>query len=69
MLTYERYGNKLMSRFVEEGLGEWLHLKFMQIETAFQEQQLQFLKINDNFMKIQKVLGNELFDGLSKKVY
>lgn len=46
-------------QFIEEGLGECLHLKFMQIETAFQENQLQMLKINDNFMKLQEVLGDE----------
>ena len=32
----------------------------MQIETAFQENQLQLLKINDNFMKIQGILGDHL---------
>ena len=46
-------------RFVEEGLGECLHLKFMQIETAFQENQLQLLKISDNFMKLQCILGED----------
>lgn len=46
--------------FIGEGLSECLHLKFMQIETAFQENQLQLLKINDNFMKIQEAFGDDL---------
>lgn len=51
---------EVYERFLEEGLGECLHLKFMQIETAFQESQLQMLKINDNFMKIQAALGEDI---------
>lgn len=31
----------------------------MQIETAFQENQLQMLKINDNFTKLQSILGDD----------
>lgn len=48
-----------LEKFVSEGLSECLHLKFMQIETAFQENQLQMLKINDNFMKLQGILGDD----------
>lgn len=44
---------------MEEELGDCLHLKFMQIETAFQEHQLQLLKINDNFLKLQRILGDD----------
>jgi hypothetical protein len=48
-----------LEKFIHEGLAESLHLKFMQIETAFQENQLQMLKINDNFSKLQSILGKE----------
>jgi hypothetical protein len=51
-----------LERFVQGGLAECLHLKFMQIETAFQENQLQMLKINDNFAKLQNLLGEEACD-------
>jgi hypothetical protein len=51
-----------LERFVQGGLAECLHLKFMQIETAFQENQLQMLKINDNFAKLQNLLGEDECD-------